>query len=923
MRSKKLEPVRVNPVLVHPEERRERLDGEWRFRLDPDDVGVREEWFRDAASLGNVVLVPGCWQGQGYGDDTCDRVWDFGLEARTFRATYKGTGWYGRVFSPPDSWRQSRIQLLFGGVHPSAEIWLNGVYLGSNDMPFVPFGFDVTDAIRFAADNFLAVRVHEAARLYGLAYSWQGNWSGIYRGVELTATDRSRIAWYAAYPETNRERIRLRVDLDSNPPQNARIVVAVHAPGGRGRPEVVEVPAKGRATECCAPVKRPLLWSPETPHLYRIDVALHSGPETLDALSERTGFVDLFVGRKQFCINGEPFYMRGTGDFLSCPETGSPDTNRDRWRRKLRTLREYGYNYVRCQSYVYGPEYYDAADEVGILVQSEMGLLGAWGGHTPWHVYQWPKPTPDHYPVLRRQWDLVVQRDVNHPSANLYCMSNEYGKRADFKQIAWEGYRSTKAIKPSALVIWTDGGFNRDFPQDFVNDEASKVAETDLPVIQHEFRWWSSLPDPGIREKYAGAVRPYAIEIAETQARVRGLGTTLGVAVKNSQRLQLLEAKAKMEACRRDNPEMAGICHFNAMDTGPSPQGVVDEFYERKLATPAEWRKTNGDTGIMCSLGFDQHVLVAGSTIEVAFSVSDFSHPPFVAPELEWQVEVPGMQKVRAVVPYAHVPFVTNSARPVEIPVPRVQKPQRGRLGAVLSEGRRSAKNEWDIWVFPETQPVRENVCRYRGAAVSWVGTVEAPVRDAREVSPESVVLSDVLDDSLCGFVNAGGSVILGATEGLVRPHGPNFGYVKYFFTPPANYGPYEDGQNATIIAKHPMLEGFPHDGYADFQFFRMIEEYPPLDVGGLGLPDTEPVIRVFHRYPVCHSLAYIVEYRVGKGTLVLCALGLNQAFPEARYLLSRICAYLTSARKRKAPALSRACVDRLIRATALVESGR
>jgi len=909
----------VNPVLLHPSERRESLNGEWLFRLDPDDVGVSQRWFEGGTAFNATCHVPGNWQGRGHGGDSNDRIWDFGLEARTFRATYKGTGWYGRVFTVPDSWRESRIQLFFGGVHPSAEIWLNGMYLGSNDMPFVPFGFDVTDAIRFSSDNFVAVRVHEYARLYGLAYSWQGNWSGIYRAVELTATNRNRISWCAAYPEANLEQIRLRVDLDKNPEKEARIVVAVGASNRHGKPIVLEIPVKGRTIEFRIPVRAPRVWSPETPHLYRVDVALHSGAETLDALSERTGFVDLSAEKKRFLINGEPFYMRGTGDFLSCPETGSPDTDRDRWRRKLRTLREYGYNYVRCQSYVYGPEYYDAADEVGILVQSEMGLLGAWGGHTPWHVYQWPKPTPDHYPVLRRQWDLVVQRDVNHPSANLYCMSNEYGRTADFKQIAWEGYRSTKAVKPTALVIWTDGGFNTDFPQDFVNDEASKVADTDLPVIQHEFRWWSSLPDPGIREKYAGAVRPYAIEIAETLARAKGLGKIIGAAVKNSQQLQLLEAKAKMEACRRDNPQMAGICHFNAMDTGPSPQGVVDEFYERKLTTPTEWQRTNGDTVIMCSLGFDQHVLVAGSTIEVTFSVSDFSHPPFADPALKWWLEIPGMQKAEAVVPYAHVPFVTNPARPVEIPVPPVQKPQRGRLCAVLSDGKRSTNNEWDIWVFPETQLVRENVCRHRGTPVSWVATVEAPVRDVREVSPGDVVLSDVLDDSLGGFLSGGGSVILGATEGLVRPHGPNFGYVKYFFTPPANYGPYEDGQNATIIAKHPMLEGFPHDGYADFQFFRMIEEFPPLDVGGLGLPETEPVIRVFHRYPVCHSLAYILEYRVGKGTLVLCALGLNQAFPEARYLLSRMCGYLAGAKKRKAPVLSQACIDRLKRATALV----
>jgi len=114
-------------------------------------------------------------------------------------------------------------------------------------------------------------------------------------------------------------------------------------------------------------VPDPQRWSPDSPALYEVDVRLLHDGLVMDAMTERIGFVKLSTRGRQFLINGEPYYLRGTGDFLSCPETGCPDTDRDRWRRKLRALRDYGYNYVRCQSYVYGPEYYDIADEVGNL----------------------------------------------------------------------------------------------------------------------------------------------------------------------------------------------------------------------------------------------------------------------------------------------------------------------------------------------------------------------------------------------------------------------------------------------------------------------------------------------------------------------------------------------------------------------------
>ncbi len=56
-----LQPVRVNPVLLHPRELRHSLGGPWRFRLDPDDAGVAAEWFRHPDAIADRIAVPGCW----------------------------------------------------------------------------------------------------------------------------------------------------------------------------------------------------------------------------------------------------------------------------------------------------------------------------------------------------------------------------------------------------------------------------------------------------------------------------------------------------------------------------------------------------------------------------------------------------------------------------------------------------------------------------------------------------------------------------------------------------------------------------------------------------------------------------------------------------------------------------------------------
>ncbi len=920
-RAAKLSPVRVNPLFLHPSEKRMNLSDGWRFRLDPADEGIKKSWFRRPDTIKRSIKVPGCWQGQGFGGDADDEVWDFRLKARTFRATYKGTGWYAKSFAIPETWSGRRLWLNFGGAHPSAEAWLNGKYLGCNDLPFVPFAFEISGIVRSGSGNDLVVRIHERNREFGFAYNWQGSWSGLYRGVEITSVGECFLERLSLYPDVDRQELRISARIGGSARNKLMLRLAVHPGTGKAvNPIAVERPVIGADINFRLPVSSPLLWSPDTPNLYRVEAELCGQEGALDAQIERTGFVTLAARGNNFLVNGEPYYIRGTGDFLSCPETGCPDTSRERWRRKLRALREYGYNQVRCQSYVYAPEYFDVADEMGLLIQSEMGMLGAWAGMSPWHVYPWPQPMASNRETLRGQWNKIVLRDVNHPSANIYCMSNELGGRTFYPRTAWQCYRETKEIKPTAMVIWTDGGHNGELPEDFVNAEANTKLSRPKPLIQHEFRWWSSFPDVRIRKKYSGAIRPYCIDIALDAAGRHGLAHRLPDFADRSQRLQLLEAKAKMENCRRDNPTLAGISHFNAMDANPSPQGIIDEFYCRKIADAKTWLETNGDTVVLSSLAFEDRVLTGGAHFKCKFFVSDFSHPPMKKPSLGWRLNCAGKIISRGESAFAHKPYRTHPIGEIRIELPPVAYPKAARLEVSLLEAHRIVTNSWNLWIFPEATLPR-NVMRYGRPEQGWLHDwKDVPLITAAGLPPckTSVVLSDKLDDHLTEFMRGGGRVILAAGEGMVRPHGGNgCGGQGYFFTPGANYAPYEDGQNGTVIRKHPMLGDFPHEGFADLQFYRLMNDAPPIELEPFGLANGEPAIRVIHRYPVCHPLGYLLERSFGKGGVILTSLDLSPRFPEARYLLSKMCAYAMGGQFKPGLALSDAAVSHMIQATA------
>ena len=910
-------PARVNPPLRHQEELFASLDGIWAFRLDPHDEGVKLGWFDKPGIFKEEIQVPGCWQGQGFGSENKDEVWDFRIPARVFQATYRGIGWYSKSFQAPRQWRKKRIWLNFGGVHPSGEFWLNGEYLGNHSAPFVSLSFDVTRIVSFDNENLLVVRVSEKDRWLGLAYNWQGNWSGLYRSVELKATGECWMDRFWAVPDVDTEKLKFRVGIGSTreDSRSLGILVSVAPLPGDKIAEVEKKVQRPGEINFDIPISSLQLWGPEKPNLYRVEALLQREGKVLDAICERVGFIKLSTKGKHFLINDQPYYLRGTGEFFSNPESGSPDTSRERWRKKLSALKEYGYNYVRCQSYVPTPEYYDIADEVGLLIQGEMGMLGAWGGHSDWHTTSWPTPNSCYYQKLKCQWEHTVMRDINHPSANIYCMSSELCANTLFPQIAWQCYHNTKKIKPTAFLIWTDGGYNPNLPGDFVNYEADVDKETSLPLIQHEFRWWSSYPDVRIKDKYKGAIRPYAIEIAEEAAASNGMTHLLPHIAHNSQKLQYIEARTKLESLRRDYPQLAGISHFSAADLSFTPQGILNEFYEKKLVSGCRWRQTMGDTVILIDKGFDDRIVVAGETLECSFFTSDFSHPPLEKPLLKW--ELLGKKGIiqAGELAFQHQPFRTHPVGKIRINLPTASKPSPVTLRAQLSEGERVVKNQWSFWLFPKEVALPSSVAVYDTPEYTWLKGLKTlervSIAELDESSLPRVLLSETLDESLLEYIYKGGRVLLAASEGFIKPFTPKYNQPRgrYFFLPPANYAPYEDGNSGTIISQHFMLGDFPHQGFADLQFYRMIAEAPPLDLRPLKMKE-KPIIRAISTYYVSYPLAYLGEFAFGKGGLIISALNLDQKLPEAQYLLSEILKYTLSSNFKPKERISEGLLD-------------
>ncbi len=192
------------------------LNGQWQFRLDPRNEGEANGWYAANTAFSDSIQVPGCWQAQGFGERT-------GI----LRNHYVGNAWYRRAINVSADWKGKVVSLRFGGVSRRATVFVNGTRIGEHDGFSAPFEFDITRAVRFGAENMIAVRVanpgpaisespdKQAGTEPAGMFNYIGNWGGIHGGVELEATEQSWIHDIYVTSDLQRKTLKFKVGIQS------------------------------------------------------------------------------------------------------------------------------------------------------------------------------------------------------------------------------------------------------------------------------------------------------------------------------------------------------------------------------------------------------------------------------------------------------------------------------------------------------------------------------------------------------------------------------------------------------------------------------------------------------------------------------------------------------------------------------------
>jgi len=184
------------------------LAGTWQFRLDPNNVGVEQQWF--AQELEDTVILPGTTDTNHKGIFKNERAVD-----RLSRIWYwKGPAWYQRRVTIPQTWRGKHITLLLERSKHT-RVWIDRSFCGWEDTLSALQVFDVTPAmtpgkhtITVLVDN---AKLPPVGPSHAVDERTQTNWNGIIGRMELRATDPVWIEDVQVYPNAKEKRAAVRV----------------------------------------------------------------------------------------------------------------------------------------------------------------------------------------------------------------------------------------------------------------------------------------------------------------------------------------------------------------------------------------------------------------------------------------------------------------------------------------------------------------------------------------------------------------------------------------------------------------------------------------------------------------------------------------------------------------------------------------
>ena len=326
-----------------------------------------------------------------------------------------GIGFYRKEFEIPEADKERKISIEFDGIFRNSTVWVNGHYLGNHKSGYIPSNYDLTDVLRYGNEgkNVILLKVDTS--------EYEGWWyegAGIYRHVWLTKTDRLHVARFGTYITTpvisaEEASVSVKTTLKNEYKVAKNVLLVSKIVDKKGlvldiKTSTLSIPSFDQIEIAqTGVIKKPLLWSPETPNLYKVLTEVTENGSVVDTYETIFGVRTVEINTKGVFLNGKLYPVKGTCNHQDFAGIGVALPDKINY-YKLKLLKDMGSNGYRCSHHPPTPELLDMCDSLGLLVLDENRFLSS-------------------SEEGLKDLTTLLYRDRNHPSIFMWCMENEEG----------------------------------------------------------------------------------------------------------------------------------------------------------------------------------------------------------------------------------------------------------------------------------------------------------------------------------------------------------------------------------------------------------------------------------------------------------------------------------------------------------------
>lgn len=872
------------------------LAGEWRLRLDPEDVGLRANWPAAPLATDDRIPLPNTTDLAGFGfaldTNTMRHAAPFPATTRfpgvkeparadehgylVRRHLFVGPAWYERDVEIPTAWQGCRVRLRLERALWKTGVWINGRHAGECDSLVAEHRYDLgllapgRHRLTVRVDNRMIHNITTVTHAYGP--ETQSRWNGLVGALTLEAVAPVAVESLDVFPAPDRQsvRVRARVRNATDGPVQQNAEISLENPVRSGRFAVARVawecpPGESTHEAVLADFSAPVrAWDEFNPVLYQVRVSLVGAEPVTTAF----GFRHVERVGRELRLNGRPIFLRGTLDCAVYPRTGHPPMTVPEWERILGVVKEYGFNHVRFHTWCPPRAAFVAADRLGVYLQPETAAwIDDWGTETvtrPVGIGRDPQVTD----FLRAELRRMSEAYGNHPSFLLCAIGNEFG----MKQTDWDRVNAMveeiRTFDPRRL--YTGCGARRNLPADDfwfthnsgVGTRGIGPAHTDwdfarayeaspVPLIAHETGQRPVFPDyDTLLPKFTGPLLPLNLERFRRALAANGLAPQAPDFVRASARFQLTQYKAEHEAMLRTRG-YAGYQLLMLNDfTGQAEAlvGILDPFWESKgVVTAAEVRAWNAPTVPLAR--FPKFVWTEGEEFRSRIEVAHFGGSDLAATALEWALrDTNGLVVAggRLEAPEVRSGGVTGLGE-IRVALTNLAVPAQLRLHLRIG----SAENQWPLWVY-----------------------AAAPV----EPEPPSVLVARKLDEAARQRLREGGRVLLLA-HGLKNPYTARTAFESVYWSA-GWWGNRFSSLGLLCDPAHPAFAEFPNEGVSDWQWHGLLAGATTFDLTGAPAA-LRPLVQPVPDFHNNTRLGQVFEGRVGAGALLVCGYDVQSRLEE------------------------------------------